>query len=401
MSWSRSQLSYCSNVHPGETLAGIRANIAHYIAPVRQLRGLESMSAALWLCADVATQLVREPAALTAFRQLLDEHGLYLQTLNGFPYGGFHQARVKEQVYLPDWSTPQRLDYTTHLATILAACLPPDEIVGSISTLPLGFAPGWTRERQQRALDQLLTLTITLADLEASTGKHIRVCLEMEPGCVLERTAQSIELFNTWLPARAKTQGIDADAVHKYLGLCYDVCHQAVMMEDINASLGAIVAGGITIGKIQVSSALSVSDVATPETRSWLGAFAEDKYLHQVCTRDANGNPIFRADLATALADSDYPVLDDWNIHFHVPVHCETLYRDNIRTTCEANEDMLAFLSRHPQCRPHIEVETYTWNVLPGAMRPRDDVGLIDCLGKELLWLEAQMERHLLLRNMP
>ncbi|MDH3900840.1 MAG: metabolite traffic protein EboE, partial [Gammaproteobacteria bacterium] len=352
MSWSGSQLSYCSNVHPGETLAGVGSNIARYIAPVRQRRGLESMSAALWLCADVAAQLVHEPTALSAFRQLLDEHGLYLQTLNGFPYGGFHLTRVKEQVYQPDWSTPERLDYTTNLATIVAACLPPDNTVGSISTLPLGFAPGWTREQQQGALDNLLALATVLAELEASTGKHIRVCLEMEPGCVLERTAQCVELFNTWLPGRAQEQGVAADSVHKYLGLCYDVCHQAVMMEDISASLEAIVASGIIIGKIQVSSALSVSDVATPETRSWLGEFAEEKYLHQVCTRDANGDLAFRVDLAEALADTDYPVLGDWNIHFHVPVHCENLYLENIRTTRDAIEDMLAFLSRHPQCRP-------------------------------------------------
>jgi sugar phosphate isomerase/epimerase len=399
MSWSGTQLSYCCNVHPGETLAEIGSNITRYIAPVRQRRGLERMSAALWLCADVAAQLIREPDALQAFRHSLDEHGLYLQTLNGFPYGGFHQARVKEQVYQPDWSTPERLDYTVNLATIVAACLPLDETVGSISTLPLGFAPEWTQERQQGALDNLLALATALAELEASTGKHIRVCLEMEPMCVLERTAQCVELFNTQLPARARDQGVDADSVREHLGLCYDVCHQAVMMEDINASLEAIVTGGITIGKIQVSNALSVSDVATTETRSWLGEFAEEKYLHQVCTRDTNGDLAFRVDLAEALADTDYPVLGDWNIHFHVPVHCETLYMDNIRTTREAIEDTLEFLSRHPQCKPHIEVETYTWNVLPGAARPRGEDGLVDCLTRELVWLEAQMERHSLLQN--
>lgn len=401
MSWSGSQFAYCSNVHPGETLTEIESNIVRYIAPVRQRRGLESMSTALWLGAEAAAQLVRKPDALRTFRQILDERGLYLQTLNGFPYGGFHRARVKERVYQPDWSTPERLDYTTNLASILAACLPPDETAGSISTLPLGFAPGWTLERQQGAFDKLLALAVALAALEASTGKHIRVCLEMEPGCVLERTAQCVELFTTWLPARAQEKGVDADLVHKYLGLCYDVCHQAVMMEDINASLESIVAGGIAIGKIQISNALTVSDVATPATRRWLDQFAEEKYLHQVCTRAANGDRVFRLDLAEALADTDYPVQNEWNIHFHVPVHCETLYLDNIRTTHEANEEMFAFLSRHPQCRPHIEVETYTWNVLPGAARPRDDDGLIDCLTRELRWLEAQMERHSLLRNKP
>lgn len=399
MSWSGSQLSYCSNVHPGETFAKIESNIARYIAPVRQRRGLERMSAALWLCADVAAQLVREPDALTAFRRTLEEHGLYLQTLNGFPYGGFHQTHVKEQVYQPDWSTPERLDYTINLATIVATCLPTNETVGTISTLPLGFAPEWTHERQQGALDNLLALAAALENLETRTGKHIRLCLEMEPGCVLERTAQCVELFNTQLPARARNQGVDADSVHKYLGLCYDVCHQAVMMEDINASLETIMAGGITIGKLQVSSALSVSEVATPATRSWLGEFAEEKYLHQVCTRDANGDLAFRVDLAEALADTGYPVLGNWNIHFHVPVHYETLYMDNIRTTREAIEDTLGFLSRHPQCQPHIEVETYTWNVLPGAARPRGEDGLVDCLTSELVWLEAQMERHSLLEN--
>ena len=399
MSWFRSQLSYCSNVHPGETIAGITSNISNYIEPVRQRRGLESMSAALWLSAEAATELLQQPDALQKFRAGLDAHGLYLQTLNGFPYGGFHKVRVKEKVYQPDWSTRERLDYTVNLATILSACLPPDETAGTISTLPLGLARTWTQERQQDSLDNLLALVAKLAKLKMRTGKHIRVCLEMEPGCVLESTAQSIKLFNAWIPSRAQDKGIDPDLVRDHLGLCYDVCHQAVMMEDINASLEKITAGGITIGKIQISCALSVSNVAAPDTRNWLNEFAEEKYLHQVCTRNASGDRVFSIDLAEALGDAGYPVQDDWKIHFHVPVHSETLYIDNIRTTSETIREVLEFLSKHPQCRPHIEVETYTWNVLPGDERPHNDDGLIDCLTSELLWLESQMNRHSLLRD--
>ena len=68
----------------------------------------------------------------------LEEKNCYVFTINGFPYGNFHGERVKEQVYRPDWSNPDRLEYTVLLFEILEKLLQPGE-EGSVSTLPGSF----------------------------------------------------------------------------------------------------------------------------------------------------------------------------------------------------------------------------------------------------------------------
>jgi hypothetical protein len=368
------------------------------------------MACGLWLPAQVARVLATDPEGLLA---RLDAAGLDLVTLNGFPYGDFHGERVKEAVYTPAWDSPERLAYTLDLARILAHCLAPDQTEGTISSLPLGFyhqgsqipprgvqAEGedhhWTLERHRAALSHLCDLAGQLAGLRAETGRHVRVCLEPEPGCVLETTDQAIALFTHDLPAAALAQGIHPTAVQEHLGLCLDVCHQAVMFEDIGVSLARLAAAGVRVGKVQVSSALTVPEPDRVDLARLLAPFAEPRYLHQVRTLDRDGRTLGRMDLGEALADPSLPRTGPWRIHYHVPIQ-EDQIGPGLATTNGAIGATLDHLAAHPNFRPHLEVETYTWQVLPPGRRPEDPEALVAGLAAELAWLDGQLQARGLL----
>jgi len=395
--WRRAELAYCSNVHPGTGPDALAGHLRGPIRAVRERRGLGSMAAGLWLPAAAARALdpagpATDPGRLAG---LLADAGLALRTLNGFPFGDFHGDRVKEAVYRPAWDRPERLDYTLSLARVLARCLDPTAAEGTISTLPLGFAAGWSPDRHVRALEQLCRLAAGLQDLAGHGGRPIRVCLEPEPDCVIETTDQAIRLFGEELPAAARLAGVPADALRDHLGLCFDVCHQAVQFEDPAESLGRLAAAGVRVAKIQVSSALEVRDPARADLADALAPFAEPRYLHQVRCRDADGRLHGRRDLPDALADG-FARSGPWRIHFHVPIQ-HAAAAGGIGTTRDAILRTLDHLAAVPAPRPHLEVETYTWLVLPPARRPRDQASLVAGLAGELAWLEREMTRRGLL----
>lgn len=414
MPWRREELAYCSNVHPGADLASVFANLDGPIAAVRRERGLPYMGCGLWLSAAAARELAPAPERLA---ERLAASGLFLFTLNGFPYGDFHRDRIKEAVYRPAWDAPERLSYTLDLARILARCLPSDQPYGSISTLPLGFAPDWGPARQAEALDNLCRLAETLEGLRGATGRRIRVCLEPEPGCVLETTDQAIALFGRDLPAAAARNGSDGAVLRDHLGLCYDVCHQAVMFEDAADSLARLDAAGVPIGKVQISSALEAADPRTAVPDGALARFVEPRYLHQVRAPGPDGRLRGAMDLEDLLAGREPQFARDepwdpspdrpWRIHFHVPIQTETFGDSGLRATSDAIRRVLDSLAsragptgRGPSAaepRPHLEVETYTWELLPSDLRPRGPEGLVRGLAAELEWLEDRMEERGLL----
>jgi hypothetical protein len=259
-------------------------------------------------------------------------------TLNGFPYGGFHAPRVKEQVFLPSWAEPARLAYTLDLGRVLAGLLPDDVEEGTISTVPLG-----PREvDRDTAIDRAREASAALA------AQRIRLCIEPEPGAAIERV----------------------DAVPAGLGICLDTCHAAVVGERVDVM-------DARVGKIQLSSALLVPDPDDESQRAMLASFAEPRFFHQV--RSSSGGTM---DVPEALDDLGRS--SPWRVHFHVPVH-----RDGfgaLGTTAATIEPALRAMLARPGRLPHLEVETYTWNVLPEEERPRDDAGLIAGLVRELTW---------------
>lgn len=390
MPYPRSALGYCSNVHRGETLAAVNGNLQRYIDAVRQQRSLPQMNSGLWLASQAADELNASPDAMQRFCQTLDQCNIDLVTLNGFPFGNFHQPQVKAAVYQPDWRHASRYDYTLKLASILAACLPEDVAEGTISTVPLGDSLCWTELQQQQAVENLLRMSQALAQLYDETGKQIRLCLEMEPGCVLERSDQLIDFFVNALEQGRQCLGFPRGWIDDHLGICFDVCHQAVMFEEVAASLSQIVDAGIAVGKIQLSSALHVPSPHLPQTLEALTAFDEPRYLHQVRTLNEAGELTGVMDLLAAL-DGGLSTCHPWRIHFHLPLQQATIANGLLQTTHDAVGEVLDFIAATPGFRPHLEVETYTWQVLPKALGAESDQALIDGIVGELNWVEAQM----------
>ncbi len=377
MSLCQLPLSYCTNVHPGRTVEEVLAGIERYTLPIRQGAG-QPIAAGLWLARSVMDEL-ETPAAVAKFSRFLQDRELPCYTLNAFPYGDFHSERVKEQVYLPDWTNPERERYTLDCARFLSAVLPA-ESEGSISTVPLGFkALADDPEFLARCCERLISTAVGLAHLRESTGRCIRLAIEPEPLCVLETTPETLEFFAK-LRERADDQHV-LTAVQEHLGVCYDVCHQAVEFEDVAASIHALQAAEIRINKVHLSCAIEARNVTTdPAVRAALARYVEPRYLHQTFARRGNGTVVHWLDLNQQLLDSpptEFADAEVWRVHFHVPVDVQHL--GPLGTTRPDLERALAVIPELSYA-PHLEVETYTWEVLPDGGRTQ----MIDGFAREL-----------------
>ncbi|WP_103308010.1 MULTISPECIES: metabolite traffic protein EboE [unclassified Pseudomonas] len=393
--WTATQIGYCSNVHPTHDLGGLRASIERHFQTVRTLRGLDTQDSGLWISAVAAAEL-QQASARADFLDLLQRSGLRLTSLNGFPYGQFHQGAVKADVYLPSWADPQRLAYSLDLARFLAQALPVDSAQGVISSLPLGYAAHWSPTLQQRAEQQLRELTAALARLQRETGKKIVICLEMEPDCVLENTDQAIAFFRHWQTT---------DPHHEHLALCFDVCHQAVMFEDCYQSLDRLRRARVPIGKIQLSNALICHLPEDAQRREQvlqtLGGFAEPTYLHQVKARAGQERLSAWADLPAALyeCEQDGHAPPELRIHFHIPLFSEHLLLPELSGSQVALAQTFDFLADHGDFRPVLEVETYSWGVLPSQLRPTTEHAQLQGIAAELHWVEDQLQQRQLLQT--
>jgi hypothetical protein len=340
------------------------------------------MGIGLWLSASAARKL-REGSHLAGFRDWLGERGLVPYTVNGFPYGDFHQKVVKHQVYLPIWRSRERLDYTLDLIHDLHALLPAG-VEGSISTLPLAWGvplPSAAELAEHAAV--LLLAADYLALLERETGRLIHLCLEPEPGCILQRSIDVVHFFENHL-----LNGQDETRVRRYLRVCHDVCHAAVMFEDQVEVLKRYRKAGIRVGKVQVSSAVCLPLHRTPVAEraaalEQLAGFQEERYLHQTMVRRSlQSEPIFYEDLPLALDAEAGRLGGEWRVHFHVPVYLQKFGR------LEAMQDPIRECLRETTIDgvPHFEVETYAWGVLPAELQKPD---LAEGIADELTWFRG------------
>ncbi len=398
-----SHLTYCSNVHRGETWTETFAALQEFLPSVkRRVRIDGAMGVGLRLSA-VAAEELDTPQALEALQGFLRDEDLYVFTINGFPYGSFHGERVKERVYLPDWQRSERLVYTNRLAALLAVLLPSEqpELFGSVSTVPGAFR-GMAAEAEatrERVAGMILRHVCGLAALEDRTGRRIVLALEPEPMCLMETTEETIDFFEHHLLSRqavdelaqlsGRTRPASEALLRRHVGVCLDVCHAAMEFETVGSSVAALRCVGIEIAKLQLSSALVVprmSDAAA----ALLRRFDDGVYLHQVVERGPAGLVRF-LDLPDALAAweaaSSAPAADaEWRVHCHVPVFHDAPL-DGLATTQPALLDMLD-LQRDQGVSPHLEVETYTWDVLP----PELASGSLDAaIARELGWVRERL----------
>ncbi|AYY14775.1 xylose isomerase [Actinobacteria bacterium YIM 96077] len=373
-------LAYCTNVHPTENLDGLVDQVQRFGGGVRRHLGVERLGLGLWLPAPVASRLAHH-GDLDRLRTTLARNGLEVVTLNAFPYAGFHDAEVKKAVYRPDWSEPQRLAYTLDCASVLARLMPDDAARGSISTLPLGWRAWWSDDHQRRASEHLDRLADGLAKVEADTGREIRVGLEPEPGCAIETASDAVDHLD----------GLGADRLER-IGICLDACHLASEFDDPCDAVARLAGAGLPVVKTQASAALHAGEPGDTRTREALLAYAEDRFLHQ--TREiVDGHVTRRDDLPEALdGDRRLPGRGPWRVHFHVPLH-EHPAAPLEGTQDELHETLVTLLGGASAITDHVEVETYTWSVLPPGRRPDGEAGLITGLAGELRWVADRLEQ--------
>ena len=378
-------LAYCTNIHRGETWSETFDALNKYTLVVRDKVCAGKPYAIGLRLSDQASRELSEQKTLAAFQKWLERENCYVFTINGFPYGKFHGTRVKEQVYAPDWTTRARLEYTNRLFDLLAQ-LVPEGIEGSVSTVPCSFKEFITTEDQVRAMRKNLWQCVEhIAKLSDRTGKPLHLGLEPEPLCYLETSAETVEFFEQMRAERANDPRLT-----EHLGVNYDACHLAVEFEEPNVALQRFQHHAIRISKIHLSSALKVHP--TPEVREALRAFADDIYFHQVIERFHNRELARYKDLDVALtrnAKLETRNAPEWRIHFHIPLHSpKTPLFDN---TSDHICGLMDLLKDHPKLCTHLEMETYTWEVMPPEMKNRD---VTDQLVSEYDWCLRELAQR-------
>jgi hypothetical protein len=379
-------LAYCTNIHPAESWAETFEVLKTDVLAVRDrvlasTPGSRSPSSGfaigLRLSALAASELIGSDGKnLRLFKAWLIEENCYVFTINGFPYGAFHGTRVKEKVYQPDWSTEERLTYTNNLFIIIAE-LCSEESGGSVSTLPGSFKE--FKADENLIFANLYACARLIETLALESGKDLHLGLEPEPLGHFENTEETLAFFQRFF-AWCKTKNLRTDCLKKHIGINYDTCHFALEFDDCATSLKALTDAGLRISKIHLSNALSF-DPQNPDALAAIRQFEEPTYLHQVIL---NTSPLTRF--------KDLPDFDgnttatEGRIHFHVPLYSEPLAP--LGSTLDHAEAALSYLLSHPETCPHLEIETYTWGVLPDHLQKP----LTDQISAEYDWVLSQNE---------
>jgi len=389
-------LTYCTNIHPGENwndhFAAIRKNfpvIKEKISPNNP------MGIGLRLSNEASIELIKKEN-LAEFKQWLKESDAYVFTMNGFPYGGFHNTVVKDDVHTPDWTTVERMHYTLRLFHILSALLP-EGMDGGVSTSPMSYRL-WFKTKEtledcrEAATKNMVTVIENLIQIQKLTGKLLHLDIEPEPDGMLETGEEFIDWFENDLlrigiPVIKEKLKISAqhaeDIIKEHLRLCYDVCHFAIGYEPHKKIINEVLKRGIKIGKIQISAALKckISESDRKSIRENFENFNEPTYLHQVVAKTNAGKMLRYADLPEALKEIDNPLFEEWRAHFHVPIFTKSF--DALSSTQDEIQEVLAIQKEHPITN-HLEVETYTWEVLPAELK----LPMQDSITRELQWVQ-------------
>ena len=389
-------LSYCTNIHPGKNWERTLESLKDYVPRIKaEVSPKGSFGIGLRL-SNTASGELAQGNHLGHFKKWLEDNDLYVFTMNGFPYGNFHDQRVKEEVHSPDWTTKERLHYTARMFDQLAFLLP-EGLSGGISTSPISYKH-WHDSFE--ALDIAFTLgaehlvqvVVHLRNIEKETGKHLHLDIEPEPDGLMENSDEVIHFFENYLIPMAKVTlerefGIDGEEarsmVLRYITVCYDICHFSLAYEEPEISFKKFADYGIRIGKIQVSAALKIIFDAENKEKIWeaLARFNEPVYLHQVTERTGDKVKTYN-DLPIVLRDKkDFTEL---RAHFHVPIFLERF--GLLRSTQDQILKVIAYLKDH-DVTDQLEIETYTWDVLPPDLKAPLDRSII----REIEWLKSKL----------
>lgn len=403
MKINNNHISYCTNIHSGQSWEDHFEQLKKYVPAIKNnVSPIEPFGLGLRLSADASKKLA-DPDNLHVFKTWLKENNVYVFTMNGFPYGDFHENTVKDKVHYPDWTTTDRRDYTKRLFSILTE-LTPEKGEAGISTVPLSYR-FWLEEgteewkaMRKKATQHILEIAYFLHVKEQETGKLLHLDIEPEPDGVIETGEEFINWYQQELIPQAirfltkeygLSESVATSVVHRHIRICYDVCHVALGYENHEQLIAKLEETEILIGKFQISSALKIDLTSSLDDRlrkkEVLQEFDEPIYLHQVIGKKKDGQLIRYKDLPEALPHIVDMEQEEWRSHFHVPIFLSS-YGDLSST----QQDILDVLRLHQKesRTNHIEVETYTWGVLPKSLQ----MPIEDSLSRELIWLLNQLK---------
>ena len=391
-------LGYCTNIHPGEAWDDHFQHLREQVPAVKAAVSPNDLLPLGLRLANQASIDLMQPDRLAEFKAWLAQTGCFVYTMNGFPYGGFHDQQVKDQVHAPDWTTTERVDYTIRLFRLLAQLLPDGELEGGISTSPLSYRLWWKTAQSEYQAMQTATLNILrvldeLIQVRAETGRVLHLDIEPEPDGLLDNIGDFVEWYTDLLRPTARLylaqkyglKSTEADfALCEHIQLCFDVCHMAVAYETTDDVLAALEEADIRVGKVQVSSALRLSfEQDTAAKLDAIAVFNESTYLHQVVARLASGELNHYADLPDALADFDPETHREWRVHFHVPLFLEQY--GLLQSTQNSVVDVLNRQRTQPFTN-QLEIETYTWGVLPADLQ----LPISESIAREIAWVRNE-----------
>ncbi|MGJ8677175.1 MAG: metabolite traffic protein EboE [Akkermansiaceae bacterium] len=422
MKFHHAHLAYCTNIHPAETWQETFAVLKTHTLAVRDQVLADPVSLNQWQQSEQPKQSEKnelneqnnQPYAiglrlsalaadellsgshLQQFKTWLAQENCYVFTINGFPYGSFHGTSVKENVYLPDWSSSDRLDYTKKLFRIIAQ-LVPEGVDGSVSTLPASFKEFHADE--DAIFNKLADCAEYIEELSKTYKRDLHLGIEPEPLGHFENTDETLAFFDRFFASVSDPDLVEL--IKRRIGINYDTCHFALEFDDCHASLDALRAAGLRISKIHLSSAIAL-DPTSPDAIAAIRAFDEPTYLHQVIVQQPAGSLTRFRDLPDFLENNalESPRLDkhdtghdtshnmgqtkaltEARIHFHIPLYTQPA--PPLASTQNHAVEALAYLNKHPHFCTHFEIETYTWSVLP----PDLQINIEDQIAKEYQWV--------------
>ena len=402
MQTNKGHLTYCTNIHAGESWAEHFLALQHHFPAIKkQVSPSQPMGIGLRLSHIASLELIKEEN-IVPFKAWLVSQQAYVFTMNGFPYGSFHHTRVKDQVHAPDWTTNERVEYTLRLFIILKSLLP-EGMDGGISTSPLSYRHWFAHssdalvEAKEKATRNILKIVEQLILIKQTSSQILHLDIEPEPDGLLETGGEFIEWFEFYLVPiginyiieKFDVNAMEAEIMLKdHVRLCYDVCHFAVGYETHTEVVEQLANKGIKIGKFQISAALKApmsADISDRKNiKEAFSNFNESTYLHQVVARKEDGAMLRYKDLPDALNDVENLQVMEWRAHFHVPVFLEDF--GSLQSTQSDISEVLK-IQNSTMLTQHLEVETYTWEVLPEALK----LPIEECIIRELQWVKNQL----------
>jgi hypothetical protein len=399
MNTSFGHLTYCTNIHPGENWEEHFEALKQHIPAIKAAVSPDRSFGIGLRISNKASLALSKEENLQAFKNWLQEVDCYVFTINGFPYGGFHGVVVKDQVHTPDWATAERVAYTIRLFRILASLLPAG-MDGGISTSPLSYKHWHRCETEVQSILESATLNMLfvleqLILIHQKGGPLLHLDIEPEPDGLLESAAEYVEWYvhqllpvgTAFLQEKCGMEAAEAvQAIKRHIQLCYDVCHMAVSYEAPKQVLELLQAYNLKVGKLQISAALKAhfdTDVQRKEALETFQKFNESVYLHQVVAQTKDGTLEHYPDLPQAFEQGNRPEVQAWRAHFHVPLFAAGF--DTLQSTRDDIVTILQIQQQQPFTN-HLEIETYTWDVLPDRLK----IPLTDSIVRELQWVQNE-----------